>query len=616
MWYDDDKDFTHDESQDTLPTWQMLRRVHPYVRPRLGAFLAAFALALVGVAMILGQPLIFKRIVDVDFPARDIGRLMRSSLAYLGLLVGGGLANGAATVILGRSGVEIVNSIKQDLFDKALSLGLPWIEKHPTGTLVSRIETDSQRLVNLTSTMAMRMLSAFVMIGGAVVVVAGTDLRLLVVAASFLPLMVAGTLLIFKRLRKRFREERRLYAGISADVAEFVPAARLLQALGRSRWALGRLGARNRGYARFSLRLFLTEYGAWHALGFLELGMTVAALWLGAGWVADGSLTAGTLVMFAQYAAMIYWPVLELSEQLAEIQRAGGAADRIFTLLSTEPAVPAPARPKPLPERPGRIAFEGVTFGYDPAKPVLHDFHLEIAPGETVALVGPTGGGKSTILGLATRLRDPDRGRVTLDGVDAREFDPREWRRLFGLVLQDLYLFPASVVDNLRAFRGEIPPERVRAAARIAGIDEELLRRPGGFDGELAERGAGLSYGQRQLLALARALTVDPPVLVLDEATSSVDPRTERRIQRTLDELTRGRTTIVVAHRLSTVRHADRILVIEDGRVVEQGRHDELLAAGGAYAALLATQQAGLVDDEPAGAAPLRRAAAIPEEKR
>jgi ATP-binding cassette, subfamily B, multidrug efflux pump len=612
MWWDHDDDFTQPESADTLPTWQMLRRVHPYVRRHLPAFGLAFLLALIGVAMILGQPLIFKRIVDVDFPSGDLDRLMRSALAYLGLLVGGGVATGAATVILGRGGVEIVNRIKQDLFDKALSLGLPWIEKLPTGTLVSRIESDSQRLVSLTSTMAMRMLSALVMIVGSIAVIAGTDLRLFALAVLFLPLMVAGTVLIFTRMRRRFREERRLYAEISAEVAELVPAARLLQALGRARWAQARLAAKNLVYKRFNLRLMFLEYGFWNGMGLTQILMTAAALWLGSGWIAEGSLTAGALVMFAQYAAMIYWPVIELSEQLAEIQRAGGAADRIFTMLGTAPTVPAPERPRPLPAAAGRIVFEDVHFGYEPGKPVIHGFGLSIEAGETVALVGPTGGGKSTILNLVTRLRDPDRGRITLGGTDIRDFDPREYRRLFGLVLQDLYLFPASVADNLRAFREEVDLERVRSAAAIAGIDEEILRRPEGFAGQLSERGAGLSYGQRQLLALARALTVDPPVLVLDEATSSVDPRTERRIQRTLEALTAGRTTIVVAHRLSTVQHADRILVIADGRIVEQGRHAELLAAGGAYAELLRAQN--FVQDQ-GGPVP-EPVSALPEEVR
>ena len=592
MWWE--RDQSTEPEAGALPTWTMLRRIHPYVRPHLPAFAVAVALALGGVALMLLQPVIFKRIVDVDFPAGDLPGLLRSALTYLGLLAGGTVAGGAATVLLGRGGVEIVNVIKRDLFAKALELGLPWVEAKPVGTLVSRIESDSQRLVSLTSTMAVRILSALVMIFGSVIVIARVDQRLFLISLAFLPVMVAGTLLIFSRLRKRFREERRQYALITGEVAELVPAARLIQALGVEAWAEERLARRNRSYKRFVVRLNFLEYGLWNGMGLMQILMTCLALWLGSAWIADGSLSAGTLVMFAQYAAMIYWPVIELSEQLAEIQRAGGAADRIFTMLDTPATVPAPVHPAPLPARPGRLEFRDVGFEYQAGKPVLTDFNLVVEPGETVALVGPTGGGKSTILNLATRLRDVSKGAILLDGTDIRAFDPLAYRRLFGLVLQDLYLFPASVEDNLRAFREEIGAERVVEAARIAGIEEEILRRPQGFATVLAERGADLSYGQRQLLALARALAVGPPILVLDEATSSVDPRTERRIQRTLAALTEGRTTLVVAHRLSTVRHAHRILVISAGRVVEQGSHDELLARDGAYARLLRTQQMSL----------------------
>jgi len=590
MWWERDNEVEPEAG--ALPTWAMLRRVHPYVRPHLPVFLAAFVLALAGVGLALLQPVVFKKIIDEDFAHSDLPGLMRSALLYLGLMVGGGLAGSVSSIILGRGGVDVVNHIKRDLFAKVLALGLPWIENKPVGTLVSRIESDSQRLVNLTSTMAVRILGAVSMIVGSVVIIAGVDRRLFLISMAFLPVMGLGTWYIFGRMRKRFREERRQYALITGEVAELAPAARLIQALGVERWAEERLAARNRGYKRYVVGNNLLEYSLWNGMGLVQILMTGLALWLGSAWIADGSLKAGTLVMFAQYAAMIYWPIIELSEQLAEIQRAGGAADRIFTMLDTPSPVPAPALPRPLPARPGALEFQGVCFAYTPGKPVLEDFNLRVAPGETVALVGPTGGGKSTILNLVTRLRDVSAGRILLDGEDIRDFDPRAYRRLFGLVLQDLYLFPASVGENLSAFREEISLDRVRHAARVAGIEEEILRRPGGFAAVLAERGADLSYGQRQLLALARALAVDPPILVLDEATSSVDPRTERRIQRTLEALTEGRTTLVVAHRLSTVRHAHRILVIREGRVVEEGRHEELLARGGLYAELLRTQQA------------------------
>ncbi len=594
-WHDDDANAV--EEQERLPTLDMFRRIHPYVRPHRLSFMAAFVLGLAGVALHLGQPLVLRHIIDVDVPAADLGGLFRSALIYLGLMLGMGIATLSSTVLLGKAGVMAVNAIKRTLFGHFFRLGVLWLEKLPVGTLVSRIESDSQRLVSLTSTMMMQILHAAGTLVGALVLLAKLDMRLFAVAGLVIPIMLVGTFTIFRVMRPRFRKERALYAKLTGLLAEILPAARFLQAAGRTRWARRRIEEENRRYNRFSVKLYFMEYGLFHTLGFLEVLMTVAALWLGSGWIREGSITVGTLVAFAQLIAQIYWPIIALSEQLAEIQRAGGAADRIFEVLDTEPAVAVPDEPVSVPTRPGSIHFESVDFAYEAGEPVLENLSFTVKAGETVALVGPTGGGKSTLVSLICRFMDPTAGRITMDGNDLRDFDPMELRRRFGMVLQDLYLFPASVEDNLRAFRDDISSEQVREAARIAGLDQVISRRPKGYLSSLESRGRDLSYGQRQLMAFARALAVDPPILVLDEATSSVDPGTERRIQATLEKLTEGRTTFVVAHRLSTVRRADRIMVI-DGGIVESGTHDELVALGGRYAELVALQLEEVDDAE------------------
>lgn len=574
-----------------LPSFQLLRRVFPFVRPHLLSFSVAFALGILSVAMILQQPVVLKNVVDENLLAASSDGLFTKGAIYLGLLIGSSICGASATIILGRGGVLAVNAIKRVLFDHFLTLGLPWVERYPVGKLVSRIESDSQRLVNLCSTLAMRLLSPLFMIGGAVVIIYATDRRLFWLCLSFVPLLFVATWAMFSRMRPRFREERRLYSDLTGQVAELVPAARLLQALGRGQWARARLAAENDIYVAYNTRLHFLEYGFWSGIGFIEIVLTALGLWLGAGWVADGSMTTGTLVMFAQYAAMIYWPVLELSDQLAEIQRAGGAADRIFGALDLAPTIETPAEPKRVPSG-AKISFESVGFEYDEGVPVLRDLSFDLEPGRTVALVGATGSGKTTVINLLMRFRDPTAGCVRLGGIDLREFDPHEYRRRFGLVLQDLYLFPASVRENLRAFRDEVTDDALIEAARTAGILEALEARPGGLDAVLAEGGADLSYGERQLLAFARALAVDPEFLVLDEATSSVDPGTELRIQETLERLTAQRSSLIVAHRLSTIRRADLILVLDRGEVIERGDHASLIARGGSYADLVRRQEA------------------------
>ncbi len=589
MWWNDYPDDFDDEST-SLPTKEMLRRVLPYIRPYKRIFIVSFFLALLGVGLVLLQPVILRHIIDSDIPSGEFNNLARSGLLFLGVMVVTSIAGFFSSWLLQKAGVRAVNDIKLEVFGHLLSLGLPYLEKQPVGRLVSRIESDTQRLISLTSTMMQRLLMSGGMLIGALAVLAVVDIRLFAIAAAILPLIVLGTFLLFKYLRPYFREERVRYAEVSSTVAEFIPAVPLLQLFNRLRWARQRLLEQNRRYAIFSIRLAFREYGIFRGLSFLEVLVTVIALYFGAGWVAAGSLTVGSLVLFSQYIAQIYWPIIMLSDQLAEIQRAGGAADRIFAALDMKPTVPEPVSPRPLPDQIDTITFDDVTFSYQPDKPVLRNVSFKVKSGDTIALVGPTGGGKTTITSLLCRLRDPDSGRILLNGIDIREFDTIAYRQQFGLVLQDLYLFPASVQDNLSAFRADVTGRAVEQAAQLVGMDAVLKTRTDGYESILAERGKDLSYGQRQLLAFARALAVDPGVLVLDEATSSVDPGTERRIQLALDALLENRTGFIVAHRLSTIQHADRIMVISDGEIVEDGTHEQLMSLQEQYHEMVVTQ--------------------------
>ncbi|MCF7839865.1 MAG: ABC transporter ATP-binding protein/permease [Candidatus Marinimicrobia bacterium] len=589
MWWDTDDQF-EDTQAATLPVREIFRRIFPFIRPYLKLFLTALLLSLAGVIFVLIQPLILRQIIDNDIPSGQFSAVVRSGFLYLGTMAGSALVAFFAHWLAQKAGVFAVNDLKGKLFSHLLKLGLPVLENEPTGKLVSRVESDPQRIIALTSTMSQQILLSLGMLTGALIVLATVDLRLFAVAGTVLPLIVLGAILMFKFLRPYYREERARYAKVTGVVAEFVKAAPILQIFNRLHWAHRRLDERVLDFNRFSGWLGFTNYGIFRGLMFFEVVATVLVLWNGAHWIEDGTMTVGTLVLFAQYIAQIAWPIYMFTEQLAEIQRAGGAADRIFSTLDTAPSIQSPAKPHAIPGTIESLAFEHVNFEYDADKPIIRDVSFQIYGGQSVAFVGPTGGGKTTLINLLCRLRDPTGGRILLNGTDIREYDPHEYRRLFGLVLQDLYLFPVSVLENLKVFRNELPDENVIEAAKIAGIHTTISHRPDGYDAILAERGGDLSYGQRQLLAFARALAVNPDILVLDEATSSVDPGTEQRIQRTLESLITGRTSFIVAHRLSTIRQAHQIFYVENGAILERGNHDELMARQGAYYKLVMRQ--------------------------
>ncbi|HCW75223.1 MAG TPA: hypothetical protein DHU63_01645 [Candidatus Marinimicrobia bacterium] len=590
MWWDQSDDQFEDTDAATLPAREIFRRIFPFIRPYWKLFVIALGLSLAGVLFVLIQPLILRQIIDKDIPSGQFGNVLRSGLWYLGTMAGSAFVAFFAHWLAQKAGVFAVNDLKGKLFGHLLELGLPVLENEPTGKLVSRVESDPQRIIALTSTMTQQILLSLGMLVGALIILATVDWRLFVVAGTVLPLIVLGAVLMFKFLRPYYREERARYAKVTGVVAEFVKAAPVLQIFNRLRWAHQRLDDRVSDYNQFSRRLAFKNYGIFRGLMFFEVLATVLVLWNGAHWIGRGTMTVGTLVLFAQYLAQIAWPIYMFTEQLAEIQRAGGAADRIFSTLDSVPSIRAHVNPQPIPKRIESISFENVHFEYNADAPVIQDISFNVAGGQTVAFVGPTGGGKTTLINLLCRLRDPSGGRILVNGIDIREYDPHEYRRLFGLVLQDLYLFPVSVMENLKVFREQVTDQSAMEAAKISGIHDTISQRSSGYDAILAERGSDLSYGQRQLLAFARALAVNPDILVLDEATSSVDPGTEQRIQRTLESLITGRTSIIVAHRLSTIRRAHQIFYIQDGQILERGSHDELMAQQGDYFKLVMRQ--------------------------
>jgi ATP-binding cassette, subfamily B, multidrug efflux pump len=435
--------------------------------------------------------------------------------------------------------------------------------------------------------MAQRLLMSFGMIIGAFIILASVDMRFMLITLAIFPLVIFIAWFSFRYFRPFFRKDRANFSKMIGVLSEFVRSASILQVFDRTDWAIGRVRKSTEDFNRFSIKMNFINYGIFQGLGFMEVGATVIVLMLGVKWVNDGSLTIGALVLFAQYIAQIYWPIFMFTEQISQLQSAGGAADRIFSTLEDKPYIETQAKPVELPQDIESIIFENVSFGYSENNMIIKNMSFEINGGDQVAFVGPTGGGKSTIINLICRFRDPQSGRILLNGIDIREFDVAAYRRRFGLVLQDLFLFPAPIDENLRAFRSEVTQQDLEGATNLTDIHDSILARPEGYATILKESGEGFSYGQRQLIAFARALAVKPEVLVLDEATSSVDPGTELRIQATMKKLTEGRTSFIVAHRLSTIRRATSIIFVKDGEITEAGSHDELIQHRGAYFDLL-----------------------------
>lgn len=609
MWWDDDGPLEEGYIR-RLGAHEMLLRLSARLRTERGPLTLGVVLLLVSVAAELAGPLVLRRLIDDAIPAAQegsaAGSILSVALLYLLIFLVGSAATYLQVVVAARLGLRTISRLKRELFDHLLSLGMDYFDRNPSGRLMTRVESDTERLFNLFSEVSLSLLRTSLLLVGTFTVMLRTDVKItLAVLALALPFAL-GAVLFLRAMRRLYQKARRVFASLSTFVTEYVQAVPILQVYGRRAWALSRLAERNRARYRTEVRNEFLDYSFWEIVGTAEVLAVMLILYLGFGDRFGGTLTLGTAVLFVEYTRRLFAPLAQFTEQLGFIQKAFASADRVFGILDTESRVRnRPGARTEAPRNWRELRFEGVRFAYDatpssgnsgegPEVPVrsgesplaLDDVSFTVRRGERVALVGPSGGGKTTIVGLLLRFYEPTEGRITIDGVDIRDYTLSAWRDLLGLVLQDIHLFPGTIAENLAVFLEDTPREQLEAAVQALGAEDVLERLPAGLATELSEGGQNLSMGERQIVCFARALVRRPEILVLDEATSSVDPVTERRIQESLDRLMRGRTSLVVAHRLSTITSADRILVLERGRIVQEGRHADLLAAGGLYRAL------------------------------
>lgn len=571
---------------------------------RLLPLLAPFRWQVLGTALVLGisslivvlPPLLIKRAIDVDIQANhDLRGLLLTAGLYLLLQLAIFGIGYLMQLALESLGVRIVSSLKAKLFGHMLELDAAYFDRYATGKLIARVESDTEAIRRLFTTTMSTLMQSLGSLAWIVIVMASTSARLLLAISAILPTIILLTVLYQRRVRPLFAVVRRKYAGIVGFLTEMVQGVRVVQAFSRESAVERRLRELNASMLKTQLPSEVLSMGYFSLMGVFEIIGLAVILFAGGGMVAAGALTIGTLVLFLFYLRQFFGPIYAFSEQVSVMQRAFAAADRVFQILDLRPQVLDAPAASGWPEFRREIEFRGVFFSYgeragqEEAEWVLKDINFKVGKGQKIALVGATGGGKTSVINLLLRFYDPQRGAITVDGRDIREIAIADLRRKFGLVLQDVFLFPGTVRENL-TLGADIAEETLLKAAEILGLKRVLRKLPKGLESELAERGANLSQGERQLMSFARALAFDPQILILDEATSSVDPRSERLIQAGIRRLLQGRTAIIIAHRLSTILDADRILVVHKGRIAESGTHQELMEKNGYYAKLYRIQ--------------------------
>ena len=578
---------------------RLMRRLLQFLRPYSRQVVLALAAIILGGCAALAQPYLIKIAIDRYIANGQLDGLNRLALIYLGVLVLGFSAEYIQTWTMQLTGQRIMFDLRMAIYRHLQRLDLRYYDRNPVGRLMTRVTSDVDVLNDLFTAGVVTVFGDLFTLVGIMGMMLWMNWRLALVAFSVLPLIAIVTQWFRRNVRDSYRVVRGWIARINAFLQENITGMATVQLFRREALNFARfdeIDRKHRDANIDSIFYYAVFYPAIEAISALAAALII---WYGGAAVLRNALTLGALVAFLQYSQRFFRPISDMSEKFNVLQSAMASSERIFGLLDEPVAIESPAVParRPAPAA-GHIVFDGVWFAYNDENHVLKEISFEVRPGQRVAIVGATGSGKSTLINLLLRFYDVTRGRITIDGIDLRALDLTDVRGLFSLVLQDVHLFSGTIAENIRLGNASIDDDRVRRAARAVHAEAFIERLPNGYASAVAERGSTLSVGQKQLLSFARALAFDPRVLILDEATSSVDTETELVIRDALHVLMAGRTTIAIAHRLSTIQDMDKILVLHKGRLRESGTHQELLAQRGIYFKLFELQYAARQPDE------------------
>lgn len=562
----------------------------PYLKKDLALLGFGLFAMLVTSALQLLYPLILAEIVDKSIPQGDVALMYRYGFLFIAAVVFSGILSYLQLVLLSRLGIKIITKFKARVFSHLLTLPVEWFNKQVVGELIARVESDAERVKALFSELSIRILGNVFFFLGVFLVMFLREWKVTIFILPLMLISIVANYFLIKYLSRFYRLIREKYALVSGKITDYIQGMQVIQALNQQQKAYLDLKAASTEKYRLETRTSFTEYGSQSFFIFIfDLLFIVLVIRLTAPRIIAGVATLGTLIVFVDYIYRLIWPLKQISENVMQIQRAFVSLKRILELtsLTSEEEIFIGTR---LPSMEGEIRFENVWFAYKDEDWVLKDVSFTIPKGKKIALVGPSGSGKTTTVSLLCGFYPIQKGRILIDGVPLSEIDFRAWRRKIGLILQDVFLFPGSILENVRVYNDNISVEKVSSAINIVQLDEFIRGQNLGLDSELAERGQNISQGEKQLISFARALAFDAEVIVMDEATASIDPHTEAKIQRSMDNVFKDKTAVVVAHRLTSVLDADEILFFSEGQIIHRGTHHQLIQNSPEYQKLVELQ--------------------------